>query len=86
MFDAVFSFNTLIILGILISAVCAVAFEKMLSSIIALGITGAFMSLEFIVLQAPDVAIAEAAVGAVLATSIFVIALKKTTPKEDEEK
>ncbi len=78
--------NTLVIIGILVSAVCAVMFENVLSSVIALGITGAFMALEFILLQAPDVAIAEAAVGAVLSTAIFVIAVKKTTPKEEEEK
>ena len=86
MIEAVFSFNTLIILGIIVSAVCAVAFKKTLSSVIALGVTGAFMALEFIILQAPDVAIAEAAVGAVLSTAIFIIAVKKTTKKEDEEK
>ena len=78
--------NTLVIIGILVTAVCAVAFENILSSVIALGVTGAFMALEFILLQAPDVAIAEAAVGAVLSTAIFVIAVKKTTPKEEEEK
>jgi uncharacterized MnhB-related membrane protein len=60
--------------------------KKVLSSVIALGVTGAFMALEFILLHAPDVAIAEAAVGAVLATTIFIIAVKKTTSKEDEEK
>ena len=78
--------NTLVIIGILVTAVCAVMFENILSSVIALGVTGALMSLEFILLQAPDVAIAEAAVGAVLSTAIFVIAVKKTTPKEEEEK
>ena len=84
--SALFSFNTLIILGILVSAFLAVKFENVLSSVIALGITGAFMALEFIVLHAPDVAISEAAVGAVLSTAIFIIAVKKTTKKEDEEK
>ena len=44
------------------------------------------MALEFVILQAPDVAIAEASVGAVLSTVIFVIAVKKTTSKEEEEK
>ncbi len=78
--------NTLVIIGILATAVCAVMFENVLSSVIALGITGAFVALEFILLQAPDVAIAEAAVGAVLSTAIFVIAVKKTTPKEEEER
>lgn len=84
--SALFSFNTLIILGIVISAVLAVVFEKPLSSVIALGVTGALTALEFVVLHAPDVAISEAAVGAVLSTALFVIAVKLTTKKEDEEK
>ena len=84
--NAVYVLNTMIVVGILISAVCAVAFRNTLSSVIALGVTGVFMALEFILLQAPDVAIAEAAVGAVLSTAIFVIAVKKTTKKEEEER
>ncbi|MDO5111354.1 MAG: DUF4040 domain-containing protein [Clostridia bacterium] len=76
--NIIFVLNTLVIIGIVVSAVLAVQFEKSLSSIIALGTTGAFMALEFILLQAPDVAIAEAAVGAVLTTVIFVITLRKT--------
>ena len=86
MTEAIFSFNTLIILGAVISAIAAVTCKKALSSVLALGVTGAFIALEFIVLHAPDVAIAEAAVGAVLGTAIFIIAVKKTTKKEDEEK
>jgi len=81
-----FSLNTLVIIGIVASAICAVCFKKALSAVIALGVTGAFCALEFILLEAPDVAISEAAVGAVLSTAIFVIAVKKTTKKEDEEK
>lgn len=83
--NILYLFNTLVIVGILISALCAVAFKNILSSVIALGITGAFVALEFILLQAPDVAIAEAAVGAVLSTVIFVVAVRKTTPKGEEE-
>lgn len=84
--DLVFILNTLVMIGVLVSAAFAVFSKKILSSVIALGVTGAFMALEFILLHAPDVAIAEAAVGAVLATTIFVIAVKKTTDKGDEEK
>ena len=84
--DSVFSLNTLVIIGILVTACIAVFSKKILASVISLGITGAFMALEFIILQAPDVAIAEASVGAVLTTAIFVIAVKKTTKKGDEEK
>ena len=84
--DIMFVLNALVMVGILVSAAVAVFSEKILTSVIALGVTGAFASVEFILLHAPDVAIAEAAVGAVLATAIFVIAVKKTTPKGDEEK
>lgn len=86
MFASLFSLNTLVVIGILVSALLAVTFKKTLSSVLALGITGALMALEFILLNAPDVAISEAAVGAVLSTAIFIIAIKKTTKKEDEEK
>jgi len=86
MINALFSLNTLVLIGILVSAFLAVKLDNVLSSVIALGVTGAFVSLEFIMLHAPDVAISEAAVGAVLGTALFVIAIKKTTKKEDEEK
>ncbi|MCR5302994.1 MAG: DUF4040 domain-containing protein [Lachnospiraceae bacterium] len=78
--------NYLVLAGIVISAICAATLKNVLSSVIALGITGAFMALEFILLQAPDVAIAEASVGAVLTTAIFIIAIRKTTDKGDEGK
>ena len=77
--------NTLVMIGVLVSACIAAFSKKILSAVIALGVTGVFMALAFILLQAPDVAIAEAAVGAVLSTAIFVIAVRKTTKKEDEE-
>lgn len=85
MVDAIFILNLLVMIGVIVSAATAVFSSKLLSSVIALGVTGAFMALEFILLHAPDVAIAEAAVGAVLSTSIFIIAIKKTTKKEEEE-
>lgn len=85
MSNAIFSLNTLILIGIIATAVIAVFSKKIITCVIALGVTGAFVALEFLVLQAPDVAIAEAAVGAVLTTIIFIIAVKKTTKKEDEK-
>ena len=70
--------NMLSILGIVICAILTVTLKKTISCIISLAACGAFVSLEFIVLQAPDVAIAEAAVGVVLTTIVFVVGLKKT--------
>ena len=82
--SVIFFLNFVIILGIVVSAWLAVSFDDLLSSIIALGATGTLVALEFIMLSAPDVAIAEAAVGAVLSTVLFVIALKKATKEEEK--
>ncbi len=84
MSNGIFILNTLVIIGMIVTAVLAVHFENLLSSIIALGVTGCFAALEFILLHAPDVAIAEASVGAVLSPAIFIVALKKV--KEGKEK
>ena len=78
--------NTLVLIGALASAIVAVQAKKMLDSVIALAATGSFIALEFLLLQAPDVAIAEASVGAVLSTVLFIIALRKVNAhKEDQE-
>jgi uncharacterized MnhB-related membrane protein len=41
------------------------------------------LSLEFYILQAPDVAIAEAGVGACLTTAILIIAIRATKREEE---
>ena len=43
--------NVLIILGMVVSAILAVHFEKLLSSVIALGVTGIFAAAEFLLLH-----------------------------------
>lgn len=80
-------FNTLVLIGALASAAVAVRAKKLLDSVIALAATGSFIALEFVLLQAPDVAIAEVSVGAVLSTILYVIALRKVQGgKEGQEK
>ena len=76
--------NVLIIVGMVVSAIMAVHFEKLLSSVIALGVTGIFAAAEFLLLHAPDVAISEAAVGAALSLLFFIIALKKIRGGDDK--
>ena len=76
--------NVLIILGMVVSAVMAVQFDKLLSSIIALGVTGILAAAEFLLLHAPDVAISEAAVGAALSPLIFIVTLKKIRGGDDK--
>ncbi len=75
--------DVLIVLGVVVSAVLACHFEKLLSSVIALGVTGVFTAAAFLVLHAPDVAISEAAVGAALTPLVFIVALKKMRGGDD---
>ncbi len=77
--------NVLVLLGAVLSALVAVEAKRILDSIIALGAAGSFMAVEFLFLQAPDVAIAEAAVGAVLGTVLYIIALRKVMGKDRED-
>lgn len=69
--------NTLVIIGMIVCAIITVVVDDTLSSIIAMAAVGSFVALEFLLLHAPDVAIAEASVGAVLTPVIFMITLKK---------
>ena len=81
----VFVLNTLAIVGAVAAAVVAVQAKKLIDSVIALAATGSFIALEFILLQAPDVAIAEASVGAVLSTVLYIIALRKVRAEEEDK-
>ena len=76
--------NILVILGLVVSAIMAVHFEKLLSAVIALGITGIFAAAEFLLLHSPDVAISEAAVGAALTPLIFIVTLRKVKGGDDK--
>ena len=76
--------NVLVVLGMVVSAILAAHFEKLLSAVIALGLTGVFAAAEFLLLHAPDVAISEAAVGAALTPLIFIVTLKKIRGGDDK--
>ncbi|MCD8047875.1 MAG: DUF4040 domain-containing protein [Clostridiales bacterium] len=82
----VFILNTLAIVGAVAAAAVAVHAVRLVDSVIALAATSSFISLEFILLQAPDVAIAEASVGAVLSTILFIIALRKVNAHKEDRK
>lgn len=77
--------NTIIILGMIIAAASLLFIEDLLPSIIAMSIMGSFLALEFLLLKAPDVALAEAAVGAILTPIIFIVTLKKVKDKKDNK-
>lgn len=75
--------NTLIIIGMVVCAVITTVVDDTLSAVISMGAVGSFVALEFLLLHAPDVAIAEGSVGAVLTPVIFMIALKKVKGGND---
>jgi len=75
----------LILMGIIIAAFLALKSRDLLASVIYLAAMSLMLAAEFYILQAPDVAIAEAAIGAGLATAIYIIAIKKTERFEQKD-
>jgi len=69
---------------IIIASVFAVVLKDLLAAAIAVAAMSLLLSLEFFILQAPDVAIAEAGVGACLTTAILILAIKGTKRMEEE--
>ena len=68
---------------IVVAAAFAVSMKDLIAAAIAVAAMSLLLSLEFYILQAPDVAIAEAGVGACLTTAILVIAIKATKRMEE---
>ncbi|MFA5102587.1 MAG: hydrogenase subunit MbhD domain-containing protein [Candidatus Thermoplasmatota archaeon] len=76
--------NTLVLILTVVASLIAVLLRDLLAAAIALAAMSLLLSLEFYLLQAPDVAIAQAGVGACLSTAIIIIAIKGTKRTEDE--
>ncbi|MDD1724092.1 MAG: DUF4040 domain-containing protein [Methanospirillum sp.] len=72
----------LILVGIVITTAFVVWQRDLISASISFAAFSFLLSLEFYILQAPDVAIAEAAVGAGLSTAIYIIAIRATEQAE----
>ena len=75
--------HLLVLLSIILSGLMVVSMKDLISASIASGACSLLVSLEFFILQAPDVAIAEAGVGAALTTAIFIFAIKGTRRREE---
>ncbi len=69
----------LILTGLALSAFLLIRSRDLFVSVIYLAAMSLMLAVEFYILQAPDVAIAEAVVGTGLSTTIFIIAIQKTT-------
>ena len=74
---------TVLVLVMLISAIAALIFKDLLNAVIASSVVSLIAAVIFYLLQAPDVAMAEAAIGAALVTAIFIIAIRRTKRFEE---
>ena len=79
-------FIILLVIIMLVGAIVSCIFKDLLSAAIVEGVVSLIAAILFYFLQAPDVAMAEAAIGAALTTAIFVFAIKKTKRQEENEK
>jgi len=67
----------------LVGAVAASIFRDLISAVIAAALVSLIASILFYFLQAPDVAMAEAAIGAALTAAIFIITIRRTKRYEE---
>ncbi|AFN04207.1 hypothetical protein PFDSM3638_07135 [Pyrococcus furiosus DSM 3638] len=70
--------------GIILSSVLMIVTRDLLVAVLASAAMSLLLSLEFYMLHAPDVAIAEAAVGAGVVTALVMYAISKTERWERE--
>ena len=72
---------------VMLSVGIAIIFVKdILSAVILSTVVSLIVSIIFLFIAAPDVAITEAAIGAALTAVVFVIAIKRTKMEETEDK
>jgi uncharacterized MnhB-related membrane protein len=78
----IFVVSFLVVL-MLVGAVAASVFGDLISAVIAAALVSLIASILFYFLQAPDVAMAEAAIGAALTAAIFIVAIRRTKRYEE---
>ena len=73
----------LLVLLMLGAAVAALIFKDLMSAVIASCMVSLIAAILFYFLQAPDVAMAEASIGAALVAAVFIIAIRRTKRYEE---
>ena len=74
---------SVLVLLMLIAAIASSIFKDLLNAVIATCLVSLIAAILFYFLQAPDVAMAEASIGAALVTAVFVIAIRRTKRYEE---
>ena len=73
-----------LLLLMLVAAIYAIVQKDLLYAVIATGVISLVLTVLFYLLQAPDVALTEAAIGVALTTIIFIITIRNTVRHEDD--
>ena len=76
-----------IVLGailLIVAAIFAVAKRDLVLATVATSVISLILSVFYFILQAPDVALTEAAIGVALTTIIFIVIIKNTKRFADE--
>lgn len=68
----------------LAAAIYSIVQKDLLYAVIATGVISLVLTVLFYLLQAPDVALTEAAIGVALTTIIFIITIRNTVRHEDD--
>jgi len=74
---------TFLVIIMLMCAILACVFKDLLNALIASSIVSLITAILFFILQAPDVAMAEAAIGTALVIVIFIVAIRRTNRYEE---
>ncbi|HKM41735.1 MAG TPA: hydrogenase subunit MbhD domain-containing protein [Methanocorpusculum sp.] len=86
LFPAFYTVLHILFLAALVLCALAVFFLKdLIAAAISFSAFSFLMALEFFILQAPDVAIAEASIGAGISTAILIIGIRGTKRQESDE-
>lgn len=74
----------LLCLAMIVAALMAVRVKAMAMAILAAGLVSLVLSVVFLILAAPDVAMTEAAIGSGLTTFLFFFVLSRVRGGEDD--
>jgi uncharacterized MnhB-related membrane protein len=76
--------NTLLVILLITTAVLATLSRDLLAGVIIFSVYGLIMSLMWLRLQAPDLALAEAAMGAGVTSVFFLVTIFKTRRRDQQ--
>ncbi len=79
-------FTAVLLVVLLINAVMVVCTRKLMSCVLIFMIQSLILILLWILLQAPDLAVTEAAVGAGVSSLLFILALKRIRALDETDR